>query len=236
VQRSEAIVFDMDGVLLDSEPLHFEALSSVLAAEGVALTHAENEEFIGTTVETTFGTLIARYALPRLLAEYIDIYDAAVLRVLDLPRAPAEGVLKLLRAARARGMRVALASSSRRLWIEATLRSIDLSDAFEVIVSGDDVQHGKPDPEIYVLAAQRLGVPPSRCLAIEDAPNGVLSARRAGMPVIGVRTPYTAHLELEGVLFTVDSLKAVKLPIPIGLPPTRTSPPAHVRNRSRDAG
>ena len=201
----------MDGVLLDSEPLHFEALSSVLAADGVTLTQAENEEFIGTTVETTFGTLIDRYALPRSLPEYIGIYDAAVLRVLEVRREPAAGVVELLSAARARGMRVALASSSRRLWVDATLRSIGLSDAFEVIVSGDDVQHGKPDPEIYLLAASRLGLAPERCLAIEDAPNGVLSARSAGMPVIGVRTAYTAHLQLDGVLFTADSLKEVKL-------------------------
>ena len=214
MQRFDAIVFDMDGVLLDSEPLHFEALHSVLRADGVSLSRAENEDFIGSTVEATFGALIARYALRRTLAEYVGIYDAAVLRVLEVAREPAEGVLDLLCAAKTRGMRVALASSSRRLWVDATLRSIGLSDAFEVIVSGDDVQHGKPDPEIYLLAASRLGLPPDHCLAIEDAPNGALSACRAGIPVIGVRTPYTAHLKLEGVLFTVDSLKEVKLGCP----------------------
>jgi len=202
----------MDGVLLDSEPLHFEALNSVLGADGVSLSRTENEAFIGSTVEATFGALIARYDLPGEMPEYIRKYDAAVLRLLEVPREPAEGVVDLLCAARARGMRVALASSSRRLWVDATLRSIGLSEAFEVIVSGDDVRHGKPDPEIYVLAANRLGVQAERCLAIEDAPNGVLSARRAGMQVIGVRTPYTAHLELNGVLCTVDSLKAVALP------------------------
>jgi HAD superfamily hydrolase (TIGR01509 family) len=212
VQRFAAIIFDMDGVLLDSEPLHFAALSSVLADDGVSLSRAENEAFIGLTVEATFGALIARYALPRSMAEYIHAYDAAVLAVLEVTRQPAEGVLDLLRAAHARGMHLALASSSRRVWVDATLRSIGLNEAFEVIVSGDDVQHGKPDPEIYLLAASRLGLPPKQCLAIEDAPNGVLSARRAGMPVIGVRTPYTAHLQLDGVLCTVDSLKEVALP------------------------
>lgn len=212
MQHFAAIVFDMDGVLLDSEPLHYQALSSVLRADGVSLSRAANEAFIGSTVEATFGALIAQYGLPRSMAEYIQTYDAAVLEVLEAPRQPADGVVDLLCAARARGMRVALASSSRRLWIDATLRSIGLSRAFEVVVSGDDVQHGKPDPEIYLLAASCLGLPPEHCLAIEDAPNGVLSARRAGMSVIGVRTSYTAHLELEGVLYTVDSLKEVALP------------------------
>jgi sugar-phosphatase len=80
-----------------------------------------------------------------------------------------------------------------------------------VVVSGDDVERGKPDPAIYVLAAQRLGVAAERCLVIEDAPNGVQSARAAGMTVLGVRTEYTAHLHLEGVARTVDSLAELDL-------------------------
>jgi beta-phosphoglucomutase len=79
------------------------------------------------------------------------------------------------------------------------------------LVSGDDVGRSKPDPEIYLLAAQRLGIAPIRGLAIEDSPNGVQSARRAGMAVLGVRTTYTAHLQLDGVIDTVDSLADVDL-------------------------
>src|SRR5262249_53662640 len=93
-----------------------------------------------------------------------------------------------------------------------TLRSLDLSEAFDAIVSGDEVSVGKPDPEIYLLAAQRLSLPAQMCLAIEDAPNGVASARSAGMDVIGVRTPYTAHLALDGALRVVDSLGDLRLP------------------------
>jgi HAD superfamily hydrolase (TIGR01509 family) len=211
VRGFEAIVFDMDGVLLDSEPLHFAALGTVLARDGVALSQSENEEFIGTTAEAMFATVISRYGLPRTVGEYIALYDAAVVHVLQVPRPPAPGVMQLLGAARDIGMRVALASSSRRLWVDATLRSLKLSDAFEEIISGDDVKRSKPDPEIYLLASARLGVSPERCLAIEDSPNGVTSARRAGMQVIGVRTPYTAHLTLEGVLQTVDSLEEIDL-------------------------
>jgi HAD superfamily hydrolase (TIGR01509 family) len=211
VRRFDAVVFDMDGVLIDSEPLHFEALGRVVGRDGVQLSRAENEEFIGTTVETTFSTLIARYALGRSIAEYTRLYDDAVLEVLSQPHLPEAGVLALIASARDLGMRLALASSSRRLWIDATLRSIGLSDAFEVIVSGDDVSLGKPDPEIYLLAASRLGIPPERCLAIEDAPKGVQSARQAGMTVIGVRTAYTAHLSLDGALRIVDSLTEVEL-------------------------
>jgi HAD superfamily hydrolase (TIGR01509 family) len=209
--RFDAIIFDMDGVLIDSEPLHFEVLNEVLSLDGHTLSRAENEEFIGTTTEAMWATLIARRGLVRPMAEYRALYDEILLRVLRQPREPAPGVLALIQRARQLGMRLGVASSSRRLWIEATLGSLGLSESFDTLVSGDDVVRGKPDPQIYLLAAQRLGLSPRRCLAIEDSPNGVQSARAAGMAVLGVRTSYTAHLRLEGAERIVDSLAELDL-------------------------
>jgi HAD superfamily hydrolase (TIGR01509 family) len=209
--RFDAVIFDMDGVLIDSEPLHFDVLNTVLIRDGHLLSAADNEEFIGTTSEAMFGTLIARWGLKRSVADYIALYDDALVDVLHRPRAPQPGVLSLIEHLHTKEMGLAVASSSRRAWISATLASLGLSDAFDVIVSGDDVDRGKPDPAIYLLAAERIGVPACRCLAVEDAPNGVKSALAAGMAVLGVRTPYTAHLQLEGVLRTVDSLADLDL-------------------------
>ncbi len=209
--RFDAVIFDMDGVLIDSEPLHFDVLNSVLERDGHRLSRAENDEFMGTTSEAMFNTLIQRWALSRSVAEYIALYDEALLEVLRQPRSPEPGVLALIDYLRAHGVRSGVASSSRRSWISATLRSLGLSEAFDAIVSGDDVERSKPDPSIYVLAAERVGAPPCCCLAIEDSPNGVQSARGAGMSVLGVRTPYTAHLVLEGVLKAVDSLADLDL-------------------------
>jgi HAD superfamily hydrolase (TIGR01509 family) len=211
VNRFEAVIFDMDGVLIDSEPLHFAVLSELLADAGLVLTRAENEQFIGTTSEAMFSTLIARHGLSGTVDEYIARYDDMLVRVLREPHAPAAGVSALIARLRELGMRLAVASSSRRAWVEATIRSLGLADAFDVVVSGDDVERGKPDPAIYVLTAQRLGVAPERCMAIEDSPNGVHSARLAGMTVLGVRTEYTAHLHLDGVARTVDSLAELDL-------------------------
>jgi HAD superfamily hydrolase (TIGR01509 family) len=201
----------MDGVLIDSEPLHFEVLNEVLAQDSQALSRAENEEFIGTTSEAMWATLIARRGLPGSIAEYRARYDEILLRRLREPRHPPPGVVALIQRGRELGLRLGVASSSRRLWIDATLRSLGLSGAFDTLVSGDDVEHGKPDPQIYLLAAQRLAVDPVRCLAIEDSPNGVQSARAAGMTVLGVRTTYTAHLRLEGAARIVDSLAELDL-------------------------
>jgi HAD superfamily hydrolase (TIGR01509 family) len=207
----EAIVFDMDGVLIDSEPLHFEALNLVLGSAGQALSRTEYEQFIGTTTEAMWLTLIARWGLVRAMADFIAHYDELLLRTLAQPHDPAPGILALIARGRDLGLRLGVASSSRRLWIDATLRSLGLADAFDAIVSGDDVERGKPDPHIYLLAAQQLGVAPDRCLAIEDSPNGVQSALAAGMTVLGVRTPYTAHLRLDGVARIVDSVAELEL-------------------------
>ncbi|MDQ3809686.1 MAG: HAD family phosphatase [Chloroflexota bacterium] len=209
--RFAAVIFDMDGVLIDSEPLHFEVLNEVLASEGEAISRADNEEFIGTTTETLWTALIARRQLAHTREEYETRYDAAVLRVLARPHPAAPGAAELARHLRRLGTRLAVASSSRRTWVAATLRSIGLDDAFDAWACGDEVARGKPDPEIYLLAARRLGVPAEQCLAIEDAPNGVLSAARAGMAVLGVRTPYTAHLPLDGAQRVVDSLTELDL-------------------------
>jgi HAD superfamily hydrolase (TIGR01509 family) len=211
MRRYDAIVFDMDGVLLDSEPLHYAALNTALGRDGLRLGRDEYEHFIGTRTEAMLSDLIARYQLPRSQAEYLRDYDAAVVEQLQEPRSPADGVGALMQFARGLGMRLGLGSSSRRLWIDATLRSLGLAGAFDAIVSGDEVSVGKPDPQIYLLAATRLGIPPTACLAIEDAPNGVASARAAGMTVLGVRTPYTAHLQLADVMETVDSLADLDL-------------------------
>ena len=208
--RFAAVIFDMDGVLLDSEPLHHAVLNGVLTeTDGYFVPDAEYADFIGTSTERMFAILIQRHGLRLSISEYIERYDAAVLHALRQPQAPLPGVVALLDGLAAMGLPLAVASSSKRSWVDTTVRSLGLSEYFAVMLSGDDVSHGKPDPAIYALSAARLAVPAAHCLAIEDAPHGVASARAAGMTVLGVRTAYTEHLVLEGVWRTVDSLEEV---------------------------
>jgi HAD superfamily hydrolase (TIGR01509 family) len=212
VTRFAAVIFDMDGVLIDSEPLHFGVLNEVLMADGHSVSFAEYEEFIGTTTDSMWNTLIERWVLARPRAEYEARYDEAIVRMLSSREWPPQpGVISLLARVRELGMRLGVASSSKRSWIEATLRSLRLGDVFEVVVAGDEVQDGKPHPEIYLRTAARLRVPPERCVAIEDSPHGTLSACQAGMSVLAVRTPYTAHMELPGAGRIVNSLAELDL-------------------------
>src|SRR5919109_13160 len=116
--RIEAGVFDMDGVLLDSEPLHFAILNQVLAAEQRRLSPAENDEFLGWTTQATFDVLVPRLRLSQPAAVYIERYEAALLRALAEPQTPAPGVLALLDTLQQLGLRLAVASSSQRSWID----------------------------------------------------------------------------------------------------------------------
>ncbi len=192
----QAVIFDMDGVLVDTEPRHFAALNAVLASEGYRLAPEDNRLFLGLTLERTWDLVIERFGLTGSRRDYHDRYDRAVLAELEQPLDPAPGVRQLLAATRAAGLALALASSSRRAWVTATLRSLGLADCFPVIVAGDEVTAGKPDPEIFLTAARRLGIPPEHCLVIEDSPAGIEAARRAGMPVVAVRTSLTEGLDL----------------------------------------
>jgi HAD superfamily hydrolase (TIGR01509 family) len=206
-----AVVFDMDGVLVDSEPLHFVAMNTALGTVGESIEEAEFNQFLGTTTDLTLTTLIRRRQLSITLAELLPRYDAALLAALAVPHPPEPGVVDLLASCRRLALRVGLASSSRQLWIAATLRALDLVDAFDVLVGGDDVTRGKPDPEIYLRAASALEVAPTACLAIEDSPNGVRSAAAAGMRVLGVRTSRTLDVPLPGATWIVPSLTAFDL-------------------------
>jgi HAD superfamily hydrolase (TIGR01509 family) len=201
-----AIIFDMDGVLLDSEPLHLQALNEVLAPLGHRATAAEDRQFFGLTNEECWRVIMRRYALPGRLDDYLARYDEAVLRVLQQPVTPTPGVPELLARLRRRGVRLALASASKRSWVDATLQAIGLRRAFEVVVSADDVAHGKPAPDLFSLAARRLGVPPERCVVVEDSPNGVLAGRRAGMAVVAVRRPETDDHPFDDAVRVIDAL------------------------------
>ncbi|MFN0074486.1 MAG: HAD family hydrolase [Chloroflexota bacterium] len=205
------MIFDMDGVLVDTEPLHLRALNEVLAQAGCHLSEKENEQLLGTTFQATWEYLLKRFDLAEHVDRFAPEYDAAVLTFLSEPLSPAPGAKELLNTLTSRAVPLALASSAKREWIHTTLTSLGIRELFPIAVSGQDVNRGKPEPDIFLLAARQLGVDAVRCLVIEDSPNGITAGRRAGMDVLAVRTPGTAHLALEEATWIVSSLEEVNL-------------------------
>lgn len=189
-----AVIFDMDGVLVDGEPLHFATVNELLGREGKSISLEQYKPYMGT--KTGWADMISDFRLQHPREHYSPIYREMVLQSYRQNAEPLPGALSLVTALRMEGQRIAVASSSIRPWVEACLGKIGLGTAFETLVTGDQVTNGKPDPEIYLMAADKLGVDPRECLAFEDAPAGIESAKAAGMTVWAVRTEYTQGLAL----------------------------------------
>ena len=195
-QPIEAVIFDMDGVLADSEPLYHLSLNQVLQAHGHSLTDEDNRIILGTTVEFTWQTLKDRFQLDGDLQDWIGVYDEVLLKNLRESIEPSPGLYSLLDALDARGLPFGLASSSQGNWVDVILTILKVKGRFKVVMSGDMVTDGKPHPEIYLTAASKLGVDPSRCLVFEDSPHGIQAGKAAGMTVVAVLTEMTRGLDL----------------------------------------
>ena len=151
-----AVIFDMDGVLVDGEPLHYEVVRRLLVEEGVDFSLADYQRYLGTTLESTWADLRNRYSLARTYEWYAEAYDREVIRSYREDAELLPGAEALLGALAGAAVPLALASSSNREWVDAALDALGLRRFFAETVAGDEVARGKPDPEIYLRAAQRF--------------------------------------------------------------------------------
>lgn len=202
----KAVLWDMDGTLLDSAEYHWLAWREALAAEGYALTR---EQFAGSFGQRNDTILRAYFGTDFPVSEIDRIGAIKETRYRELVRARGvetlPGVRRWLDRLSASGWRQAIASAAPRLNIDTILDALRLAGRFEAIVSAEDVQRGKPDPQVFLTAAGRLGVPPSQCIVVEDAPAGIEGAHRAGMRAIGLLTTH-ADLTADRVVRTLDEL------------------------------
>lgn len=181
-----AVVFDMDGVLIDSEPFWRQAEVDVLGALGVPLTLDACDQTTGLRIDAAVQHWFDRH--PWSGPGIPEVADAIVQRVAASIRSegrPLPGIMGAVRAVQHSGLYHAIATSSPWPIIDAVLERMDVGSP--VICSAADEAAGKPDPAVYLTAARRLGIDPSACLAIEDSANGVASAKAAGMRVIAVQ-------------------------------------------------
>jgi HAD superfamily hydrolase (TIGR01509 family) len=202
----DAIIFDMDGVLVDSEPVHFEATRLLMREHGIDYTWLEEENFFGCTDREVFRQLRRRFGLSAHEDELADAWIERVVQLLPERIVPMPGVPAVLSALRASGRRLALASSSSPAIIRTTIEGLGLLDAFEASVSGRDVAKGKPAPDIFLEAARRLGLAPARCLVVEDSQNGLRAALAAGIPCITIPCASTARQDFTGAAARLSSL------------------------------
>jgi len=193
--KLQAVIFDMDGVLVDSEPFGFEAMRRVMARHGLPYGEEENAEFLGRTTLDSCRILRARHRLLESEETLADWYVEAMLEQIARGPIPMAGVPEVLRGVRGAGYRLALASSAEVRLIDANLAALAIRPLFEAVVSGTQVARGKPAPDVFLAAAERLGVPAAACLVVEDSRNGLLAAKAAGMRCAVVPCGQTLHQE-----------------------------------------
>ncbi len=216
----DALIFDFDGVVVNSEPIHLATFRSVLQTLGVPLsTEDYYAKYIGFNDHDCFQAALLDAGKPFTepqLAELIARKTAMVKRAFGESIAALPGACGLIRAAADAGMPVGVCSGALREEIELASRTVGVLDCLKVIVSSDDVTHGKPHPEGYTLAMQRLAqtthhiITPAQCVAVEDAPAGIHAARDAGMKVLAVTNSFPAE-ELREANLVVSSLENVTL-------------------------
>jgi HAD superfamily hydrolase (TIGR01509 family) len=184
---ARAVLWDMDGVLVDSADYHLQAWQEALGKEGVIVTPEDFQKTFGQRNDTILRTYFGK-DFPE--TEIARVGDAKELIYRDLVRdhgiEPLPGALRWLKFLQQNGWKQAVASAAPRENVLTILDELDIAGFFGAITSSEDVTRGKPDPQVYVLAASRLGVVNSRCIVIEDAPAGIEGAARAGMKSIGV--------------------------------------------------
>jgi beta-phosphoglucomutase len=190
-----AAVFDMDGVLVNNSQFHREAWRRLSREEGFALTDPEFwRQAIGRPVEEAVPRILGRPVPPEETVRLARRKTALYHELADGQAAAVPGVVEFVRALAAAGVPRALATSAVADSAARILEGLGLAAVFPVQVTAGHVRRGKPDPEVYLTAAARLGVPPAACVVFEDAVVGVEAARRAGMAVVGLTT---AHAEAE---------------------------------------
>jgi HAD superfamily hydrolase (TIGR01509 family) len=204
-----AVVFDLDGLMVDSEPVAREAWKVLLERHDVHLDEQTADAILGLRLKDSSAFIKQRFNLPLSLEEISAERRAVFDQLASTGLQPMPGLLGLLSAVDRRGLKRAVATSSHRGYATKMLEMIGAADGFAAVVTGETVRTGKPAPDIYLAAARALGLPPGDCLALEDAPHGVRAAKAAGMRCVAVPNQFTVRLDLGAADRVLPSLSAV---------------------------
>ncbi len=210
----KALIFDMDGTIVDNMGVHTAVWLEILAEFDVTMTRLEfqsvsagmtNPELLRLLVDPAMTDETVATIAQRKEARYREEYASLM--------EPLAGLLPLLRQARQAGLVLAVATAANQGNIDFVMNGLQMWDCFDAIVGADDVARGKPHPDLFLLAAERLNVPPADCLVFEDAMTGIEAGRRAGMSVVGVATSHsTAELAAQsGVRKTITDFSQLQL-------------------------
>lgn len=210
----KAVIFDMDGVIIDSEPVHLELEQELFRNLGLNISHEEHLAFVGSTSYYMWDAVKNKYNLPYTLEELVETDRTKYLNHISSPEGsvkPIDGVNELIKELHSCGLKLAVASSSPIDVIELVIRTLKLDKYFDILVTGDYVERSKPEPDIFLYAADKLSVEPHECVVIEDSYNGVQAAKKAGMKIIGFINPNSGNQDLSSADMIINSFKSADI-------------------------
>lgn len=208
----EGVIFDMDGVIMDSEPIHYKVEKAILSNFNEPFELQDHARFVGQATQDLWKTLCEERNLSQSFevlalldnADYMEELKSGEIAAID-------GVVDLIKGLQSRGIPLVVASSAIRQNIEVVIDRLDIKQFFEGYVSGQDVEKTKPNPDIFLKAADLIKIEPAKCLVIEDAKHGVEAAKAAGMFCIGYKNLNSGNQDLSRADMVVEHLSDINL-------------------------
>jgi HAD superfamily hydrolase (TIGR01509 family) len=202
----ETVIFDMDGVIIDSERDHYRANQRLFADLGIDLNSPKYDRFVGLSSRLMWTEIRETFQLTQSVDELMGLGEKAIMEHFSkIELTATDGFMDLLDYVNERSMKIAIASSSPLAMVKLVVEKLEISEYFDLLVSGDDVPQGKPYPDIYIRTATLLSTVPQNCMVIEDSNNGAIAAKRANMNCIGYQNPTSGNQDLSMCDLVVSS-------------------------------
>ena len=206
----KAVIWDMDGVIIDSAPYHFKAWQEVFQNRGVTFTEEDFKRYFGQRNDTIISNVLGESLSTSQIDTIADEKERDFRQRVKQHVKPLPGAIELIKSLKEHGFKLALASSAPIENIQLVTQGLGINNYFHVIVSGREVKEGKPSPQGFLLAAKKLGVAPENCIVVEDAVAGVTAAKRAGMYCLAVTNTHP-RVSLKEADVIIDTLESVTM-------------------------
>jgi len=213
MRKPEAVIFDMDGVLIDSEPIHVEIEKKLFYKLGIEVPEVVHHSYMGASNEFMYADLQSRFNLTESVTELMnrdELFRSDYFNRLETVPVN-EGLISLLNQIKSAGLKMAVATSSSPEIATILLNKCGISHYFDVIVTTSEAGKSKPSPDVYLLAAKKTGVLPENCIVFEDSPNGLLAAKSARMYCVVIQSDNKIISELSGADHLIQSFREITL-------------------------
>ncbi|MDQ3021441.1 MAG: HAD family phosphatase [Bacteroidota bacterium] len=201
------IIFDMDGVLIDSEPSYLEMNKKLFAEFGIEMDDENYKALVGLPSMPMWTMLKKKYDLKNEVSDFMDLEKRRMHEILDSEKIskPVEGIISILKSLKEKNYKLSVASSSAKANINFVLKKLNLNEYFDFIISGEEVVNGKPAPDIFLRVAEKFNMEPKNCFVIEDSANGIRAANLAGMQSIGFSNNESNKQDLSDADLTIKT-------------------------------